>query len=638
MSGAATAERGVSLAVREAVADARRGWRRRHSIATAAAGVALALPLVVRGEPARVALARASAIVLAVVGLHVAAGVAGVPSLAQGAFAGVGAFAFAVLRARAGIGPGVAALGAAGAGAAAGTAVALATARLDRAFVAVATWVVSWLVVLALADFPALSGGAQGITVPVGTLRLPLAGASIRPTAGLVYEASAALVLVGLLLSAAVARGASGVRFAVARANDAAASALGVRPRGPRAGALVVSATLAGVAGAIVVQVAGVADPSRYGPLLSVELFVAVLVGGTATVVGPLVGALVLIVIPVVAGGVGALTGASGARLEPAIAAVALVTVVALGDRRDRLVRSARAWLHAFARSSRAVSRRDAPASSRATAFAALVADREARRGPATSEPALLAEDLSKRFGGVVALDRVSLNVPRAAVHAIIGPNGSGKTTCLRVLSGAVDADAGSIRVRGVDLTREAEPDRVARGIVRALPDAALLDELTVARHVAAGTLVRRRYAGAVRCALATPKARAEAARFADEVDAVVNAVGLGTLASARVATLDRLSRRLVSLATAWAARPAVLLTDELAGGLSDAELVALGHALETVAQDGVGVLAVEHHVRFVRRIAEHVLVLDAGTAIAAGAPDDVMRDPVVRRAYLGEA
>ncbi|HEX6699762.1 MAG TPA: ATP-binding cassette domain-containing protein, partial [Gaiellaceae bacterium] len=219
---------------------------------------------------------------------------------------------------------------------------------------------------------------------------------------------------------------------------------------------------------------------------------------------------------------------------------------------------------------------------------------------------------------------------------ALIGPNGSGKTTALRLLAGAQRPDGGSVVVGGRDVTSQPTAARVELGLVRTLQAAASFGELTALGHVLVGSALRRRYGGPVRTAACTPLARAEEAEATGRALELLAFLGLEDAADVRAAELSGFERRLLMLAAALATEPRALLLDEPAAGAAATDLPRLVRILGAIRDSGVTILVVEHDLRLVRSVAERVLVLDAGRLIADGTPAEVARAPAVRAAYLG--
>ncbi|MDX6490524.1 MAG: branched-chain amino acid transport system ATP-binding protein, partial [Gaiellaceae bacterium] len=224
----------------------------------------------------------------------------------------------------------------------------------------------------------------------------------------------------------------------------------------------------------------------------------------------------------------------------------------------------------------------------------------------------------------------------RGETTALIGPNGSGKTTALRLISGASAPDAGAIEFKGSDVSSATTADRVKLGIARTLQTTSAFTELTALENVLVGRGARRRYGGLVRTALATPRARSEARAAEAAALQALALVGLEHAADTPALELTSSQRRLLALAAALATEPDVLLVDELAAGAGTEELEGLGAVVDRIRERGVAVLVVEHNLRLVRRVADRVVVLAAGTVLAEGSVAEVAASGVVQQAYLG--
>jgi ABC-type branched-subunit amino acid transport system ATPase component len=259
-------------------------------------------------------------------------------------------------------------------------------------------------------------------------------------------------------------------------------------------------------------------------------------------------------------------------------------------------------------------------------------------RAPRGDGPLLLVEGAKKSFGGVAALRGVSIGILGGQIHAIIGPNGSGKTTLLRALGGTTQLDSGSIVLDGLGMSALSVPARVRAGVVRTLQEVASFPRLRVIDGVAAGTIVRRRYGGAMRTAVATPLARAEETKVLQEVGALLELVGLAGSEDRFPDTLSAADHRFLSLAAACASFPRVLLLDEPAAAMQPPEMRRLAGVLRSLRARGVAVVVVEHNLRFIRMVADVVTVLDAGKVISGGSVQEVADDPAVTEAYLGPA
>jgi branched-chain amino acid transport system ATP-binding protein len=341
-----------------------------------------------------------------------------------------------------------------------------------------------------------------------------------------------------------------------------------------------------------------------------------------ASALGPAAGVAGLALVTGAAGLLGAVEGVESARFDPMLAALLLLAVLALGG--EGIVTLLRSL---DPRPRRAVERQDSP----------LVA--ATPRAPARADrPLLVADSLTKRFGSVVAADEVSLELAPGEVCALVGPNGSGKTTVLRLLAGVHRPDAGSVLLDGIDLDDAPPRERARKGLVRTLQGSAAFPELTSLENLIVGAGLRRVHGGALRTAFATPLARSEETATRAAALAALADVGLTWAADARAGELAGPEQRMLAVAAALATRPRVLLLDEPSAGASLVDIRRLDALLGRLRDRGVAVLLVEHNLRLVRSVADRVIVMAAGAVIAAGSPQVVAADPGVRAAYLGRA
>jgi branched-chain amino acid transport system ATP-binding protein len=236
------------------------------------------------------------------------------------------------------------------------------------------------------------------------------------------------------------------------------------------------------------------------------------------------------------------------------------------------------------------------------------------------AEPLLRVERVFNRFGGLLAVDNVSLAVEAGRITALIGPNGAGKTTLFSIISGFLPPSEGRILHRDADITGM-PPHLVARrGIVRTFQIVQPFAGLTVHENIAIGAHLSRR-------------SRADALDAAAEV---ASTVGLGDLLGRPAASLTVAGRKRLEVARALAAEPELLLLDEVLAGLNPAEVATMVPIIRGIADSGVTIVMIEHVMQAVMRLAEHVFVLAEGRIIAEGAPRVVVDDPLVIEAYLG--
>jgi branched-chain amino acid transport system ATP-binding protein len=248
---------------------------------------------------------------------------------------------------------------------------------------------------------------------------------------------------------------------------------------------------------------------------------------------------------------------------------------------------------------------------------------------------ALVLEEVSKRFGGVVAADKVSMRMEPGRITGLIGPNGAGKSTIVNLITGMTELSGGRVRLGDRDLTT-ASPHEINRaGLARTFQNIRLFKEAAAIDNVMGG-FHRHETSSLLASILALPSARAETRRIRAEAAALLERFNMTRYASFPAGGLAYGHQRRVEFMRALASRPSVLLLDEPVAGMNDVEANELGAIFRQLAADGMAVLLIEHNMRFVTRLCEHVYVLDGGRLIAEGAPKNVIADPAVVAAYLG--
>jgi branched-chain amino acid transport system ATP-binding protein len=516
------------------------------------------------------------------VGLNVLLGLAGEVSLGQAGFLALGAYGVGILTTKAGLGFWEALPLAVLFVAAISAVLSIPALRVTGPYLAMVTIAFGFIVESVSVEWQNVTGGASGLSgipAPFGT------GGTALLACGFCALALASFHY--------FARSPLGLAMQATASAPAASRSIGIGPLPVRTAAFVAAAVAAGLAGGLQAALTGFIAPSSFPFSQSILFLLVVVVGGAGRTLGPLVGAAVVVLLPEL------LAGLAEYRLLVFGAGLLIVLWAAPGGIAGAIARLA----------VRGQSASD-PGSNSDLALAHI----------AGSCGNLVAEGVRVAFGGVIAVAGVDLTAKSGRVTSVIGPNGAGKTTLLNLVSGFQSPDSGTISVGGREITGKPAHDVARAGLARTFQTAQPFGNLSVLDNVRLG-LLRGSWRGG---------APAELAR------ALLGLVGYSGSETKLAATLSHVDRRLIEIARALATAPAVLLLDEPAAGLDDADTVKLGGLLRRLARAGLAVVLVEHDMSLVMSISDEIVVLDAGRRIAAGAPAVVRADPAVKAAYLG--
>lgn len=245
-------------------------------------------------------------------------------------------------------------------------------------------------------------------------------------------------------------------------------------------------------------------------------------------------------------------------------------------------------------------------------------------------------ENLNKRFSGVQAIFDLTHDFQTGSITAVIGPNGAGKTTLINMISGHLRPSNGDIRFQGKSL-RGQKAHRIARsGIARTFQTVELFGQMTVLENVMVGRYSRSR-SGIIQAAFRFPACLREETTVRERALSILNMVGLVERAELQAANLPLGEQKLLEVARAVAAEPRLLLLDEPAAGLNEAETQKAARMIKNLIQEGMTIILVEHDMKMVMSISDEILVLNYGSKVAAGPPSVVRADPEVIKAYLGD-
>jgi branched-chain amino acid transport system ATP-binding protein/branched-chain amino acid transport system permease protein len=585
---------------------ARAGW---IAVAVAAAAV----PLVTANTYYLYLAMTIGIFVVVAAGLNVLAGLTGQISLGHAGLYAIGAYTAALAATRLGLGFWTALALAIAVTAVVGAGVALAALRLSGPYLAMVTIAFGIIVEGALVEWVALTGGPGGIfDIP----RPMLAGAPL--SLGRYYWLVALAAALALVLTRNLKASAWGRALVAVKSSELAAESLGLSAYRLRTTAFTLSAAFAGAGGGLFAFLNGYLSPDSFTLQTSILFLLIVLFGGLGTLAGPLVGAAALVLLPEV------IRQFAEYRLI-LYGSLLLLSVYFLP----------RGVVGALARRRRVAPEGPAPPPAGQRIGHVVERVRAAAQAKAGGESDVLTlTGVTKAFGGVKAVNDVTLSIRAGTVHSLIGPNGAGKTTLVNLVSGFDAPDRGRIALFGEEIAGWAPYAIARRGLVRTFQTPQLFEDLSVMDSVLVGAVGPR--VGALALALGGAGGDAEATRT--RAGEMLEAVGLGDWAQTPAAELPFGHRRRLEIARALAAGGRVLMLDEPAAGLAPAEVEALDALLARMRAAGLTVVLIEHHVELVMAISDRVTVLDEGRVIADGAPGTVQRDPAVVAAYLGTA
>ncbi|MGS0896353.1 branched-chain amino acid ABC transporter ATP-binding protein/permease [Burkholderia stagnalis] len=603
-------------------------------------------------------------------GLDIVVGYTGEVSIGHAGLFGIGAYTTGILMTNAGLSVWVAVPAALVVTSLFGAVLAVPSLRLTGPYLAMVTLAFGTIVQILLNEMDFLTNGAQGLTVGKPVIAGHLVNATDFYYVVLVVTTLAMLVVTRILSSH------YGRAFLALRGSPVAADCMGVSVYRYKVVAFVISAAFAGLAGSLYGISEEYIAPNTFSMELSTLFLLAVTLGGRRSRIGTLIGATTIVVLPnllsdislfrgltvVLAGLVAVLVlhawrtrrAAWRTLLAPVLVMAAFVafafTLTDIVSQRLTifglmilgvvyyLPDGIAGYVREFVSSWRRGSRTEAQAPAAAVATDAWSSARAARDAAAAqSECVLDLASVVMQFGGLRALNDVSLQVKRGTVHGLIGPNGSGKSTMMNVLTGVYAATSGDIQFNG-ERCGGLKPARIARrGMARTFQNVQLFGEMSALDNVLVG-LHQMFDSNLIDVIFHTPRFKREEQASRARAATLLGFVGMQEFAVTRARDLPYGRQRMLEIARALGTEPSLLLLDEPAAGLRPNDLPELRRMIEKIREHGITVILIEHHMDLVMAICDQVSVLDFGQKIAEGPPTRISSDRRVIEAYLGAA
>lgn len=544
------------------------------------------------------------------IGFNIASGFCGVTTFSTGAIYAAGAYTAAILYTTLGVPFLLAALIGAVAAGIMSLVITLSAYKVNGIYLSLVSFGLIEVVTQILSQ-SAFTGGSQGFRVTKWVFfGMPV-------TLNAKYYITFAVVALAFVIQRNVKKSLWGRDFLGMKDDEVAASGVGIDFRKTRIVGFFISSAIAGLAGAFYAAYAGYISPDSFGFGLSIMILLMVITGGSGTLSGPIVGAVIITVVP----------EAFNANPEMKVIFYGAMLIVITQVMPKGIVGIIRDRFHEVD-NNRDI-RKMNPA-------AEIDFEKYAVTRQNAGKDVLVVKGLTKQFGGLTAVGNLDLAVERGTIHALIGPNGAGKSTCVNNITGLDRPTSGEVWFNGENVTGVQAYGLVKKGMTRTYQHVRMFASMSVIDNVVSGARLDKFY-GLFHALFQTGKKRRLDREAYIEAQECLQLLGIGDKSNDAPDSMSAGQQKLMEIGRALIAKPDLLLLDEPCAGLTESETEQFAEMMKKIRSTGISILLIEHHMNLVMDVSDWITVIDHGMKIAEGKPEQVSSNPAVRTAYLGE-
>ncbi|MDR7855332.1 branched-chain amino acid ABC transporter ATP-binding protein/permease [Tissierella sp.] len=466
-------------------------------------------------------------------------------------------------------------------------------------------------VVLQILSQSNFTGGSQGFRVA----KWVFFGTPVSLNAK--YYVTFAMVVIVFIIQKNLRKSLWGRDFLAMKDDEIAASGVGINFRKTRVIGFFISSAISGFAGVFYATYMGYISPDSFGFGLSIMILLMVITGGSGTLSGPIVGAVLITVVPELFNANPEMKVIFYGAMLIIITQVMPKGIVGIIKERFKEIEN-----------NRYIDKIDP--------YAEIDFSKYAVKSEREDEDVLVVKGLTKQYGGLTAVNNLDLTVKRGTIHALIGPNGAGKSTCINNMTGIEEPTSGEVWFNGENVTGMESYNLVEKGMTRTYQHVRLFNSMSVIDNVTTGSRFDKHY-GLFHALFQTGKKhRLDREAYADAQECL-QLLGIEDKANESPDSMSAGQQKLMEIGRALVAKPDLLLLDEPCAGLTEVETEQFAEMIKKIRNTGISILLIEHHMNLVMEVSDWITVIDHGVKIAEGTPEKVSKEPVVRTAYLGE-